>query len=365
MTELWDRVQAAARGLAGLGVCDVAPWPDVAGDMRERKGAGTAATLSFTYTDPSTATDVTRSFPWAERLVVGAWSYAGAAGSPGPPRPGTGRIARFATEDHYRGLREALDSVTALLRDEGWQAAVLIDDNRLVDRAAAVRAGVGWWGKNSMVLAPRHGPWLLLGSVATDAPLPTTAPMRRDCGSCSACLPACPTGALVAPGILDASKCLAYWAQTAGPIPVEYREPMGDRVYGCDDCLDACPPGAKLVAEHVSSVRGRVDLISLLASADRDLLDRYAHFYVPRRRARYLRRNALVALGNAGGGEAVSIAAGYLGHPDPLLRLHAAWALGRLGGTASIAALRAAAGKESDDAVLAEIKDALATADMN
>ncbi len=355
------RKAAEAAGLVGFGICDAAPFPEARATLEQRSAEGLAGKLKFTFREPETSTDLRRSFPWAERLVVGAWSYAEDAGNPGPPQPGTGRIARFATADHYRGLRAALDVVAGLLRDGGYRAAVLADDNRLVDRAAAVRAGVGWWGKNTMVLAPRYGPWLLLGSVATDAPLPTSAPMQRDCGTCAACLPACPTGALVAPGVLDARRCLAYWAQTPGAIPREYRAPMGDRLYGCDDCLDACPPGSRLIGAAEART-GRVDLVALLAADDRTLLARYDHFYIPRRHPRYLRRNALVALANSAGLAATSVLAGYLGHPDPLLRQHAAWGLGRAGGPTARSALTQAAKHERHADTRAEIALALAGA---
>jgi epoxyqueuosine reductase len=275
--------------------------------------------------------------------------------------PGTGRIARFATEDHYRPLREALSRVAAALSGAGFRAEVLVDDGRLVDRAAAVRAGVGWWGKSTMVLAPGAGPWLLLGSVVTDARLPAERPMVRDCGTCTACIPACPTGALDVPGRLDARRCLSAIAQSPGVIPAEFRAAMGDRVYGCDDCLEACPPGRRLL-EAAAVERGRVDLVEILAADDRTLLRRFSHFYVPRRRARYLRRNALVALGNAGGPAAVPVAAGFAGHPDPLLRAHAFWALGALGGPAALAALDAAAARERDPLAAAEAAAALEAA---
>jgi epoxyqueuosine reductase len=247
-----------------------------------------------------------------------------------------------------------------VLRAAGHRAEVLCDDSRLADRAPAVRAGIGWWGKNTMVLAPRHGPWLLLGSVVTDAVLPATAPMGRDCGTCEACLPACPTGALVAPGVLDARRCLAAVAQSPGAIPHELRVAMGDRLYGCDDCLEACPPGRRARDAAGESIRGREDLRALLAAGDASLLERFAHFYIPGRRARYLRRNALVALGNSGGEGAVATASAFLHDPDPLLRAHAAWALGRLGGPAAREALRGAAGAEEDPAVAGEIGRALA-----
>lgn len=353
------RVTAEAAGFAGFGVCEAAPFTEAAVSIADANESGRAAGLHFTYTNPA-ATDITRSFPWARRLVVGAWSYLEQAGSPGPPSAGSGRVARFATEDHYSDLRRGLTDIADLLGADGHRAEILIDDNRLVDRAAAARAGVGWWGKNTMVLTPGVGPWILLGSVVTDALLDVSEPMRRDCGSCDACLPACPTGALVAPGVLDARRCLAYWAQAPGPIPPELRTAMGDRVYGCDDCIEACPPGHRALAQHSGRRAGRLELLQLLGGDARSLLQRFSHFYVPKRNPRFLRRNALVALGNVGGAEAVAVAAGFLGHPDALLRTHAAWALGSLGGPMARAALTARAANERDAGVVGEISEALA-----
>ena len=319
---------------AGVGVCDAAPFSDVARTLNERIASGTSGTLGFTYTAPDVATDIAKSFPWARRMVVLAMAYVPEAGYPGETLPNTGRIARFATADHYERLRSALDAIARFLRAEGHRAEFLVDDSRLVDRAAAVRAGVAWWGKSAMVLVPGSGPWVLLGSVVTDAPLTCSAPMQRDCGTCVACLPACPTGAIVAPGLLDARLCLSHWLQAPGVIPRELRAAVDDRVYGCDDCLDACPPGHRLLA--TSSVeRGRHDLLELVALDDDRLLGRFPHFYIPGRRARHLRRNILVALGNRGDERAVAVLAGYGGHPDWLLRVHAVWALGNHGTTST------------------------------
>ncbi len=320
---------------------------------------GTSGRLRFTFAEPAVSTDVRASFDWAKRLLVGGRTYLPHSGDPGPPAPGTGRIARFAVDDGYAPLRRALGSVAEMLHAGGFRAEVLVDDNRLVDRAAAVRSGVGWWGKNTMVLAPGYGPWLLLGAVVTDADLPVSAPMVRDCGTCSACLPACPTGALTAAGVLDATRCLAYWAQTPGVIPPAYRAAMGDRIYGCDDCLEACPPGSKLLDTAKARRRGRVDLHALLTTSDHDLLQRYDHFYVPRNQARYLRRNALIALGNTGDGDSVELLVGYLNDPDRLLRIHAAWALGKIGGRPAAASLAERAATETDPEVREEIERAL------
>ncbi|NNF68608.1 MAG: tRNA epoxyqueuosine(34) reductase QueG [Acidimicrobiia bacterium] len=361
---LWDRLRETGldNGLTGIGVCGVEPFGDVRATLEEREANGMSGGLTFTYNDPERSTDITRSFPWARRLVVAAHGYLPEAGTPRPMSPGTGRIARFATEDHYRPLVRALDHVAAVLRAEGYRAEPVADDNRLVDRAAAVRAGVAWWGKSTMVLAPGAGPWMLLGSVVTDAELAETPQMVRDCGTCDACLPACPTGALVSPGVLDARRCLAHILQAPGPIPLELRQAVGDRVYGCDDCLDACPPGIRLL-ETATEDRGRIDLVGALALSDGELLETYAHFYVPRRRAGYLRRNLLVALGNAGGGgREVEVAAGCLLDSDPIVRGHAAWALGRLGGHDARSHLERALVGESDDTVRAEVGHALAAA---
>ena len=146
---------------------------------------------------------------------------------PGTARPGTARIARFATRDHYEPLRHALHEVAQVLFDSGFRAEVLVDDSRLVDRAAAVRAGVGWSGRSTLVLVPGAGPWVLLGSVITDADLEPSAEMRRGCGTCTACIPACPTGAIIAPGVLDAVAA----SPRSCRVPAGFR-PRSDRGWG-------------------------------------------------------------------------------------------------------------------------------------
>ncbi|MDQ3782281.1 MAG: tRNA epoxyqueuosine(34) reductase QueG [Actinomycetota bacterium] len=352
------RQVAVAAGSTGFGVAGVGPFADVAAELHRRRGDGSNNGLTFTYRQPDIATDVRRTHPWAQRLVVLSHAYLPAAGSPGPSRPGTGRVARFATADHYRPLRLALAAVADRLRMAGNRGEVLCDDARLVDRAAAVRAGVGWWGKNAMVLAPSVGPWLLLGSVVTDAELPVTAPMERGCGSCSACLPACPTGALVAPGVLDARRCLAAIAQQPGSIPRQFRAAMGDRVYGCDDCIEACPPGSRLLARSGAET-GRVDLVALLDTDDDTLRRDLGHWYLPKADPVVIRRNALVALGNTGGAAEVPTLARYLSHHRPVLRLHAAWALGVIGSAAARRALTVAMPDERHPDVRNEIELAL------
>lgn len=355
-------VQAGvAAGLDRIGVAAVDPFDDVRREMEERLGDGRSGKLRFTFKDPAAATDVRRSFPWARSLVVGIRSYLPGAGTP-PRRPGHGRIARFAVDDPYPPLRHGLEAIASVLRETGARAEVLVDDDRLVDRGAAVRAGVAWWGKSTMAITPGLGPWFVIGSVVTDAHFEADKPMKRSCGTCDACLPACPTGALVAPGVLDARRCLAAIAQSPGVVPREFREAMGDRLYGCDECLDACPPGSRLVIRSRASERGSVDLRWVLEAADETLLARFGHFYLPRRSPRFLRRNALVAMGNDGDPSLLDIVAFHAGHPDWLLRAHAVWAMARIGGEAVRPVLEGLLSREQHPGVRAELEAEMSAA---
>ena len=348
---------ATDRGCVGFGVTTAGPFAGVAADMAARKAAGLAADLAFTYKAPAVAADVRRSFPWAERIVAVAFPYLPDAGA-AHPAPGTMRIARFADGDHYRGLRHALDGIADGLTAGGYRAEVLTDDARLVDRAAAVRAGIAWWGKSSMALVPGAGPWVLLGSVVTDAPLDVDTPGNRSCGTCTACIPACPTGAILDEGIIDVRRCLAYVLQTSGVVPYELRDAVGDRLYGCDDCLTSCPPGTRLLDRTPASTGP--EIVDVLRASDEELLERYGHFYLPDRRPRILRRNALIAAGNDRSPSLEPVVIGYAGHPDWMLRVHAVWAIGRFDTRFGAAALAAALSTETDDRVRDEIRLAAA-----
>jgi epoxyqueuosine reductase len=346
-------------GCVGYGFAAADPFPEMRERLSDAVASGRSAGLPFTFRQPDIATDLRSSFPWAGSLVVAAMPYLPASGSPGPALPGTARIARFAASDGYRPLRVALEAVAGLLRAVGHEAEVVIDDARLVDRAAAVRAGVGWSGSSTLVLVPGAGPWVLLGSVVTDAVLGPTDPMRRTCGTCTACLPACPTGAIIAPGVLDARRCLSAVLQSPGAIPADLRIAVADRLYGCDDCLEACPPGDRLLASTAPGT-GRVDVYRLLAADDRSLRAAYPHFFVPRNEGRWLRRNALVVLGNTGSGGAVGVLAGYAGHRDPMLRAHAVWSLGRIADARARAVLELVRRTDPDPEVVSEAAAALA-----
>jgi epoxyqueuosine reductase len=208
---------------------------------------------------------------------------------------------------------------------------VLVDANQHVDREAAARAGVGFYGKNTLLITKRFGSWVVLGTLVTDIEIEPTPPLDLDCGSCRLCIDACPTGALDEPGTLDATRCLSYWTQSPEPVPEEMRAPLEDRVYGCDICQDVCPWNRGVEKRRAEEpVRGEhaVSLVEWLAAEQEDLSSRYARLYVPRNDARYLKRNALVALGNTGGREHLEALDGF--DDDELLCREAAWARSRI-----------------------------------
>ena len=355
-------------GLDEVGIASARPFSATLAHLEARKAAGLHGGMHFTYGDPERATDPARSVPGARSLVVGLRSYRRTDAEP-PPRPGEGpwaRVARYSWSDHYQPLRQALGAVQRRLTALGWAARVLADDNALVDREAAYRAGQGWYGKNTLLLAPGRGSWFVIGSVVTDAPLlPGSDPVADGCGSCARCLPACPTGAIIAPGVLDARRCLAWLLEAPGAFPKEYRRSLGDRLYGCDDCQEACPPNRASDRHRPPPAPDPgdepwIDVVALLDLDDEALMARVGRWYVPRRQARYVRRNALVVLGNIGDGADQRVERclrDALGDGDPLLRAHAVWAAGRLG---RLDLLRPMVGAEEDDAVRTELRDALA-----
>jgi epoxyqueuosine reductase len=204
---------------------------------------------------------------------------------------------------------------------------VLVDANQHVDREAAARSGVGFYGKNTMLITRRHGSWVVLGTLVTDVELDATPPLDTDCGACRLCIDACPTGALDDPGTLDATKCLSYWTQAPAPIPEAYREGLGAQVYGCDICQDVCPwnRGVEKRRGDLEPTRaGHVDLVAWLEADGRSLVDEYERLYVPKNDPQWLRRNALVALGNTGGPEHEELLERHAGDE------HARWALARI-----------------------------------
>jgi epoxyqueuosine reductase len=298
--------------------------------------------MAFTYRKPARSSDPTRILRNARSLVVGAWPYAQQVPAPPEGVEVPARVARYAVSDHYAELESALAVIADRLRADGHRAVVVSDENSLVDREAAWRAGIGFSGKNSNVLIPGHGSWFVLGAVVTDARLrPARPPVAEECGGCRRCLDGCPTGAIVAPGVVDARRCLAWLLQRPGSFPLEYRRALGDRIYGCDDCQEVCPPSRREEARAQPGPPATwLDALELLSLDDDQLLESCGRWYLPGRDVNVVRRNLLVVIGNSAvgssgvgpspSGQVRAVLDRYMASGDPILAEHAKWALDQI-----------------------------------
>jgi epoxyqueuosine reductase len=320
---------AAEFGIDAIGAAPAAPYDDTERHILERRSRGLFADMRFTMARPEVSCHPEALLDGARTVVAAALCYYGA----GPePSVDEGALARYTWRDEYAVLRERLD---ALGRRIGGAYRVVVDENDHVDRAAAVRSGVAFYGKNTLAITRRHGSWVVLGALVTDVEIETTPPLELDCGECRLCIDACPTGALDDPGTLDSSKCLSYWTQAPAPIPEEYRAELGPMVYGCDICQDVCPWNRGVEKRRggertAPGSDGRVSLVEWLERPGDELVAELDRLYVPRNDPRWLRRNALVSAGNAGSEALVPTVRKYADVDDPVLRDAASWALARI-----------------------------------
>jgi epoxyqueuosine reductase len=320
---------ATELGIDAIGAAPVAPYDDTERHIRDRRARGLFADMRFTMARPEVSCHPELLLDGAKTFIAGALCYYRDAPEPSVDE---GRLPRYTWRDEYADLRERLDELGRRL---GGAYRVLVDDSDHVDRAGAVRAGIAFYGKNTMAITRRHGSWVVLGVLVTDVEVETSPPLELDCGECRLCIDACPTGALDDPGTLDATKCLSYWTQAPAPIPDAYREELGAMVYGCDICQEACPWNRGVEKRRRGVVddeaRGAVSLVDWLDRDGDDLVAELDRLYVPRKNDRWLRRNALVAAGNVGSAALAPSVARYVDDPDPVLSDAARWAARRLG----------------------------------
>ena len=300
---------------------------------------GHAGELAYLTSQVARRSDLRTAFPWARSVVAVGLQY-------DTPHPystqspaGRGWIARYAWGDDYHDvMKTMLERVLERLRAEAgpFEARAYVDTGPLVERAYAAAAGLGAWGKNTCLLHPEHGSWFFLGEIVAELDLPPDGPRPDLCGSCTACLEACPTAALTAPYTLDANLCISYLTiELKGAIPEDRREGVGRHAFGCDICQDVCPWNRRRLHHGRAAFEPRPgslapDLAALAGLDDAAFAQRFRSSPVKRAKRRGLLRNVAVALGNTGDATHRDVLERLAADDDPVVREHAAWALRRL-----------------------------------
>jgi epoxyqueuosine reductase len=299
--------------------------------------------ISIAVAYPSKLTDAPRSEPGVYRGILSrsAWGL-----------------------DYHHVLRNRLQRLEAWIRERVPTARMesMVDTGALVDRAVAERAGIGWVGKNCSVITPEYGSWVYLGEMLTNMPLPPDVPVTESCGDCTLCIDACPTGALVGPGQLNAQRCISFVTQTKGHIEDdEMKSKIGNRLYGCDTCQIVCPKNkGKNWTHHVElqpdAEQAKPLLLPLLQISNREFKERFGSSAASWRGKKPIQRNAILALGHFKDKTAVPVLSTLLTQDErPEIRSSAAWALGRIGGEQAEAAIIKAWDQERDEKVRKEL----------
>jgi epoxyqueuosine reductase len=369
---------AAAEGFTLVRVAG-AEMLDTARDAAlARQREGLFAEMGWMTTEwAERATDPGEFLEGARSLILLALPYAppDAHHDEEPGAPPRGRIACYAQgRDYHRVFEKKLRRIARSIREEfGAETRVTVDYGPLLERPFAARAGMGWLGKSTMLLVPGLGPWVLLGVVATTLEMEPDQPLKKTCGSCTRCIVACPTGAISPEGnVLDARLCISYHTiENRGAIPRELRPKFGDWIFGCDDCLSSCPVGIRHQEGYPdfdppAEEDARPRLAPLLSLSESEFAERYRGRAIMRAKRDGFLRNVCVALGNVGGVNDVPALVDALDDASPLVRGHAAWAIGRIARRCAVEApmlaLAARLSGEDDDFVREELALALAEA---
>jgi epoxyqueuosine reductase len=360
--------KATALGFDLVGITSAAPLAH-GGRLRAWVAQGFAGEMGYMSRNIEKRVDPSRVLPEVRSIIVLGMNY---YTSPPVPEasPGRGWMARYAWgRDYHTVLSDKLEALVAFIRDlEGAdvQARWYVDTGPILERELAWRAGLGWPGKNTNLINRRVGSWLFLGAILLDRELVYDAPASAHCGTCTRCLVACPTGALVAPGVLDARRCISYLTiELRGPIPRELRPLMGTHIFGCDICQAVCPWNRKAPVSSDAAFLPRAgfaapELMPLLRLSEDEFRTRFRGSPVTRAKRRGLLRNVAVALGNLRDLRALPALEVVLHDAEPLVRGHAAWALGRIGGSRASHVLHDVLRTERDVDVREEVTSALA-----
>jgi len=356
--EPFSEAETAAANRTQRGLMDGLSWwsearAHASADPR-RATPGARSVIALAFPHPSIK-DSTSPLAGEQSIFPSPARGGGQGGGDGP----RGRIASYALgRDYHEVLLERMQPLLAMLRGRGHLAKTYVDHGWMLDRAAAARAGLGWLGKNTNLLVPGVGSSVLLAEIVTSAELEPDQPLKKTCGSCDACMRVCPTGALIEPGVLDNRRCISFWTiEHRGVIPFDIRPLIGDWIFGCDICQEICPvnvnpraaaPDPQALEAFGPTIDARPRLEELLALDEDGFRARFRNSAVWRTRRSGLLRNVCIALGNIADRSSVPALATALGDVEPLVRGHATWALGRLGGAAARAHLEQALSRETD-----------------
>lgn len=330
----------------------------------------------FTESRVERGSDPRKLLPGARSIICLGLSYL-APKDPGS-QPGKGKVARYAlVKDYHRTMKRRMKSFVRGL-EESLATPVAarwhVDDGPMLDRAAAARAGLGWFGKSTNILTQSHGSWVLLGQVVTDLELEPDPPLKKTCGACVRCIDDCPTGAIVAPFVVDNARCISYQTiENRGVIPLEMRPLIGDWVFGCDICQDVCPVNRKgalpllpIPSAEAVGPSGQLDLAEILGMSEEEFRNRFRGTSIMRAKYAGLQKNVCVALGNKRDEAGAPALVFALETGEPLVRGHAAWALGQIATPEAIKALERSSASEPDpyvkeeaDAALLEVRERL------
>ena len=362
--------QARALGFVRCGFAPAGPAPEWE-RFREWLDLGYAGGMEYLAARAEERRDVRAVWPPARSVV--ALAYPAPALPQMEPAPNEGIIAAYALgRDYHTVLHERMRELLERIRVETGGAVDgvgYVDSGPLLETALARQAGLGWKGRHTLVIHPECGSRFFLGELLLDCELPVAAePVPDRCGTCTRCMDACPTGAIVAPGLLDARRCISYLTiEHRGAISRGLRPLMGAHVFGCDVCQDVCPWNRRLdgAPEPERPDLARPDLTELLLLSGNAFKRRFAGTPVLRARRKGLARNAAIALGNVGDERALPALTAALEHDaDPVVRSHAGWALARIVGAAALGTLQAAAEREPDADARADLMQTAGEADL-
>jgi len=278
-----------------------------------------------------------------------------------------GRVAKYDIGNFYYDVKLKLKKIVDFINQETdfkYKSKNKSCYVSLTEKPIAQRAGVGWYGKNGIIITERFGSWVVLGEIITELELETDEPLQRDCGDCTICIDSCPTKAIISPYVIDRTKCLQFISERPMKVPLDFREVWEDRLYGCTTCQEVCPQNRKVKPKKYKPEHGyigsRIPLIPLLQITEGQFQNYFAYNQISMRPREAIKRNAVLALGNIGDTRAAVPLIKVLQEDDNLMvRGHTAWALGKIGGEKAKFALEKALKIEKEEEVKKEIINAL------